>query len=156
MKHLLIYTEHPSSHDARCLRRVLGEDCRVDSVLPIVSEPIVSEDRLRSMLQALAALSDGSTVIVAPSEGETPKMTSEEAITLIKSHEAWRKLLHSFQVDPLDVRLEANEHPRCWVIVALAQPIGIPPGIGFIVDKFSGTVFPRRIVDIISSDGNPI
>jgi hypothetical protein len=156
MRHLLVYTDHPSSREARCLRNVLGEDCRVDSVLPIVSEPVGSEDRLRSMLEALAALSERSTVIVAPSEAETPKMTSDEAITLVKSHEAWRELLYSFQVDSLEVRLDANEHSRCWVIMACAQPIGIPPGIGFVVDKFSGTVFPRRIADIISPDGRLI
>ena len=83
-------------------------------------------------------------------------MTSEEAITLVKSHEAWRELLHSFQVDSPEVRLHTNEHSRCWVIMACAQPTGIPPGIGFVVDKFSGKVFPRRIADIISPDGKLI
>jgi hypothetical protein len=103
------------------------------------------------MLGGLAALSNRSTVIVAPSEAETPRMTSGEAVNLVKSHEAWREFLHSFQVDSFEVRLYTKEHSRCWVIMARAQPTGIPPGIGFVVDKLSGTVFPRRFADIIFS-----
>jgi hypothetical protein len=49
-----------------------------------------------------------------------------------------------------------NEHERCWVIMAVKSGGGIPPGMGFLVDKASGAVFPRRIADIISIDGNLI
>jgi hypothetical protein len=77
-------------------------------------------------------------------------MTSEEAVRLVKSQDSWNAFLQSFGVEATEVKLQIYEYPRCWIATALVGDRGIPPGLGFVVDKVSRNVFVRRLADVLS------
>jgi hypothetical protein len=51
--------------------------------------------------------------------------------------------------------IEVAETESCWAVLATSPAGGIPPGDAFLVDKFSGRVFPRRLVDVEQALGRP-
>jgi hypothetical protein len=154
MKHILVYVEHASSCEDDHLKKILGMRLQIDSVLPIVSDPIGDERRVQSILVDLSHLRAASagrmSIIVAPRESEIPGMTKEAAVGMLKSQDAWRDFLQSFEVDAVDVKFCLKEHRWCWVGAAFVSGGGIPPGIGFVIDKCSGSVFLRRFADVHS------
>lgn len=89
------------------------------------------------------------------SSSETP-LSQDEATELIRKDPAWRELVDSFQVAEERFVIRAKEHEFCWVLAAHVPGGGIPAGIGFMVDKGSSTVLPRRLVDVLSLDGELI
>jgi hypothetical protein len=90
-------------------------------------------------------------VVVVPEE--LSSMTSEDAIRVIKSHDSWKEFEESFEVSCRQIRFQVSDHARFWIVAAIHADGGIPPGIGFLVDKFSQRVFSRRLVDLYDHNG---
>jgi hypothetical protein len=152
MKRILVYIKNPSSADIRRLRALFGEQLEISS-LPIVSGPIDTDLELQSIQDQLSRLSSSSSlgVIIVPEE--LSPMTSEEAIRVIKSNDAWKEFLESFGVSSRQIGFQVSDHARYWIVAAIRAGGGIPPGIGFLVDKFSQRVFSRRLVDLYDHNG---
>jgi len=159
MKFLVVYASHPSRSTVRSIRRILGSSVDVDSVLPMVSDPIDTDERAHDMLAALReSWTPGrdELAMLQPEDAAIPAMSKDAAIALVQQREEWRELLAGFGASPPGVELEAKEHPRCVVVAVSVATGGIPPGLGFIIDKLSGRVLPRRFVDVVGDDGRLI
>jgi len=158
MKQVVIYSEHPSPSQERVLRRALGPNFVWKSVLPLVSELICSEHELKAKLDILKGLGDLSAqmttlTLVQPSDEEVPAIPEEEVILALKRSPEWSAFLQQFGTTADTVEFSAKEHSRCWVVAASVLGGGMPPGMGFLVDKFSMSIVPRRFVDVFSPNG---
>jgi hypothetical protein len=159
MKRVIVYVENPSSSQLRCIRTAIGERNVADSVLPKVSDVIDSESELEGVLKTLAELRgppDRLAVIVVPSDPSAAAMSAAEATSALTSEASWEEFLREYQTDAQRVELRMKEHPYCWVVSACVPEGGLPPGMGFLIDKFSRTVFPRRLIDVLASEGGLI
>jgi hypothetical protein len=157
MHFLVAYVVHPSGSQRRLLQGVFGDDFR-GSFLPVTSRQFESHIEAQAKLQELRAAMRGpdEDVLIQPGDDELPSMSEESALGLLKRHDAWGELLENFHSSEGKTRIKSKEHPRCWVLVVTIPGAQIPPGEAFLVDKHSGHVFPRRYVDAISSDGEPL
>lgn len=155
MKQIIVYTFHPSPADVRLLRQALGENHNWDSVLPLASALMDNDaemERLIEMLRPLTA-SQHMAVFKQPPIEEIQPLTRAEAIDLIISSELWESFLRDFGVEASEIDFHTSEHPRCWIVAAAIKGGGIPPGVGFIVDKHSRRILSRRYIDLFSPEG---
>jgi hypothetical protein len=143
-QYLVVYTHYPQRYHLRLLRKVLGEEVSsLDLVMPLVvpftGHPTIS--------LTIAYFPDNFDVIVQPSEDEIPPMPLAEALQLARADEAWVHMLRAWNVEEL-YSLSTREFPRFWLLLPQAASEGIPPGLGFIVDKWSRRVLSRRFIDV--------
>lgn len=159
MYYLVAYVINPSGSYRRALQRVFGTEFR-ESALPVVSQPCESFDEAEAKLQeirhATAKGWDDDAILIEPDEEKIPLVSEEAALCVVRRHEAWAEFLESFHAREEEVRIETKEHARCWVVVAVVPSGGIPPGVGFVIDKHSERIFPHRYVDVVSLDGEPL
>jgi hypothetical protein len=144
MKHLVIYLHNLLPPELRVLEPIFGRRERITDVLPVVSPPLDDEQ----LADTLAKFGDYGVAMIQPPESELPQMALDEALELVRAHRAWAELVRHFRTHTENVAIHAKEFPRCWLILAQAAPVGIPPGEGYVIDKFSGTVFPHRYIDV--------
>lgn len=158
MSYILLYADNPSRSDLRQLQQTLGYEVRIDSVLPALIGPLESDDRARALLAELkrSCSRSGRVAVILDAGGEPARAAKVDvARLLVESHSEWKSLLSEYPSSPsLRVRMQFKEHPRCWVVAASVEGQGLPPGLGFIVDKHTGAVMRRRLVDVVSVDGS--
>lgn len=158
MYYLVAYVLSPSGSYRRALQRVFGAEFR-ESALPVISRPCESFDEAEAKLQEIrhaTAIQDDHSILIEPDEENIPAVSEEAALCLLRRHEAWAEFLESFHTREEEVRIQTKEHARCWVVVAVVPSGGIPPGVGFVIDKHFERVFPHRYIDVVSFDGEPL
>jgi hypothetical protein len=144
MNHLVIYLHNLHQPQLRALEPLFGRRESVTDVLPVVSPPLDDEQ----LAAALAKFGGYGVALVQPAESDLPKLTLDEALELVRAHPDWAELVRNYRTSTENASIRAKEFPRCWLILAQAAPAGMPPGAGYVVDKFSGAVFPERYIDV--------
>lgn len=159
MKFLVTYASHPSASTMRAIRRALGSQPQLGTVLPVVSMPFATDEEAeerRALLLESWVPGPEEAVLIQPELSELPRMEQAVAIALAKRHEETEQFLDEVAREHSAVKFRVKEHPRCYVVAIYVSSGGIPPGLGILVDKASGRVFPRRFVDVMDGSGEVI
>ncbi len=154
MNYIVVYAWYPSPSQTRAIQDSLG--IRIDPhhcVLPIVSPPIASEEKARQQLTALLdSWRRGSkeNAFIQPEVCDLPTLSDQQAITLARNRGDWKEFAE-LEGETFEVHFRSKQHPRCVVVECSRSIGGIPPGVGFLIDKFSGQIFPRRYIDVVNN-----
>jgi hypothetical protein len=130
------------------LRPIVGRRIE-ESPYPIVVGTFDSGDELETTLRQLQNLRLDEYLVVRSEDSPATDLDRDAAIERVKTSEHWEAFLEDFQSTEAEVSLSIREHPFCWIVLAEVKGAGIPPGIGYLVDKQTGRVFPRRFIDIM-------
>lgn len=153
MKHAVIYLGSGFPSQMRILREALGYTPEWSPVMPIVSRPIADEQELSRILELLDRLTQGShwdpQIMAQPDENSVPRLTFEAAMVSVRANEALHDFLLERSLDEKDLLVRAADKPRCWLIAVHSPEGGIPPGLGFVVDKHSSIAMSRRWIDVV-------
>ena len=145
-----MYLEFTRPRQERRLREVVSGNGSWESMLPRI-HPLPSAEALQALLPVVQALIDDypegvAAFFVQPMDDAGMALSFDDMVAAVHATSRWEEFIHS--VESAKVHFYSREYPRCWIVAAQLEPGFIGSGIGFIVDKHSRTVLPRRYVDV--------
>lgn len=155
MKRIIVYAIHPlRAHDVHRLKALIGPDFDPAPGVPFRRE--LNDDdanELRRSVEGLR-LPSGAIEMVVVEPGDSGGVDRDAARSMISTHPKWQEFLAAAggSAGSWDVLL--REHEDYWLGVARFDRTGIPPGIGFVIDKRTGLIFPTRYIDVTDLNGN--
>lgn len=151
MTRVLVYLDNPPASDVRLVERVLCARRAADRISPLCSSVLESPDSVAAVRSELATVRfPGSLCIV-----ETPLRSDEgcdqqEALRAAMAHEEAKRFLAEGPRDGQRPIWTATALPWCWAVSVRFEE-GIPPGIGFLVDRTTRQVMPHRWIDVMAA-----
>src|SRR4051794_1369915 len=71
----------------------------------------------------------------------------------VGTHPEWVEFRDSANIPAPMIKFAVKEYAECWLALVYDSRRGLPPGVGFVVDKQSRQVFARRFVDVLATPG---
>jgi hypothetical protein len=148
MKTLVAYFPPLTGRTEVALRPIIGRRIE-ESPYPITLGTFESDEEFEKTLHNLQAIGLGEYLVVRSDDSRGTDLDRDSAVERVKNSEDWKAFLEDFQCTESDVLLSVRDHPFCWIVLAEVKGAAIPPGTGYLVDKQTGSIFPRRYIDIM-------
>lgn len=140
-----------TASDARLIERVLGVRPVTGDILPLCSPELSSQEAAAEVRAALAAARfPGDLHVVETAQHSDEGCERQEALRAAREHEEAKQWVKEHQAEDRPVSWSVHALPWCWAVIVRSDQ-GIPPGIGFLVDRTTRQVIPHRLVDVLDA-----
>lgn len=140
-----------TASDARLIERVLGVRPVSGDILPLCSPELSSQEAAAEVRAGLAAARfPGDLYVVETAQASHEGCEEAEALRAAREHEEAKELVERLGAEARPVFWSVHELPWCWGVIVRSDQ-GIPPGIGFLVDRTTRQVIPHRLIDVLDA-----